>query len=521
MSTDNIILDQDKRFSQACIWQAQREYYSEEGTQAWATVPFYITSNPFIANCYANVVASFIEDAIAINEGAINEPFYILELGTGSGQFSFYVLKRLIQLLELPRFEDVKLRYIMSDFTDSNIEAWRKHDALRPFVTSGVLDFAKFDVESDQQINLTEQKTTLKSDDFKNPLIVFANYLFDSVPVDLFSIDKGKLSESLVTLSTGKNNISEQRPKNWKNVKAKYSANAINGNYYEDKILDNILKEYKENIEETKLQFPIGSIRCVQNLQKLSNHKLFVVASDKGYSDLEQLEDLDYQELDSHGSFSMMVNFHAIARYFELAGGDVFLPIPHDSLLTATFMEGMELEELPTLQATLESNLNGFTPIDYFNVQDHMTDSAKRCNLNQLCGYLALSEWDPYIFSQVTERIHEVLDDSDDDTLEYLEHNLPKIIDNFYFVPETEDVYFEVGLIYHELENYDDAAPHYLKSIELFGEDYSPIFNLGICYFNQKKFKEAKAHFEHALKLNSKSKEAKEWLGKAEKKTGN
>src|SRR5436190_2796849 len=100
-SANKVVLEQHKRFSECMFFTMQREYFDQEGINAWVNqVPFYITSNPFIANCYAQLVISFIRDWTRKHPESKNHPFYIMELGTGSGRFSYYVVKTLEQMLK-------------------------------------------------------------------------------------------------------------------------------------------------------------------------------------------------------------------------------------------------------------------------------------------------------------------------------------------------------------------------------------------------------------------------------------
>src|SRR6202008_3024750 len=50
-----IVIEDKKRLSQSLIWKLQRAFYASSGPLAWKPngVPFYITSNPHIARCYA------------------------------------------------------------------------------------------------------------------------------------------------------------------------------------------------------------------------------------------------------------------------------------------------------------------------------------------------------------------------------------------------------------------------------------------------------------------------------------
>ena len=97
LSKDEVILQQDMPLSKSWLWDMQHEFFEREGINAWVNqVPFYITSNPYIANSYANIIIRFMQDRV--KRGSYNplEPFYIIELGAGSGKFSFYIIKRLM-----------------------------------------------------------------------------------------------------------------------------------------------------------------------------------------------------------------------------------------------------------------------------------------------------------------------------------------------------------------------------------------------------------------------------------------
>src|SRR5690348_10050798 len=129
----------------------QREYFDKESINAWVNqVPFYITSNPFIAHCYAQVVLHFILDWVQKNPSAKQHPFYILEPGTGSGRFSFFVIKTLRELLEALQIEDIRLCYVMSDVTRNNINYYEKHPALQPYIEKGLIDFAIYNLETEK-----------------------------------------------------------------------------------------------------------------------------------------------------------------------------------------------------------------------------------------------------------------------------------------------------------------------------------------------------------------------------------
>jgi len=57
LKENTTILEQDRPLSQSVLWNFQREFYKREGMEAWNwQVPFYVTSNPYIANSYASLI---------------------------------------------------------------------------------------------------------------------------------------------------------------------------------------------------------------------------------------------------------------------------------------------------------------------------------------------------------------------------------------------------------------------------------------------------------------------------------
>ena len=253
MSENKIILEKEIRFSQSIMWGDQKKYYDEKGIGAWEDdVPFYITSNPFIAHSYANVAIRFIQDWVNKNPDAKKHAFTFLELGAGTGQFSFYFLKNLMSLRSDLKLDEIKIRYIMSDLTTNSFEFWGSHHALKPFVDAGILEFLAFDLYHPKKEDI---KTV-------NPLIIIANYLFDSVGTDVFCVKDGQLHESLVILKTDESNLIDGKPRDWEKVEIEYIDKPIHEKYYGG-LYDDVLFSYEKKLTSTHFQFPIASLQAI------------------------------------------------------------------------------------------------------------------------------------------------------------------------------------------------------------------------------------------------------------------
>eukprot|EP00953_Heterococcus_sp_UTEX-ZZ885_P032484 16964-Heterococcus_DN1.PRE.9 len=153
-------------------------FYDRKGVESWSQgiVPHFITCNSFIGRSYAHVLCGFLRDCMSAKSTMPldqNEPLYIIELGTGSGKFSFFMLKALLAMKDMCDFPMAKIVYVMTDFTESNFKFWADHPALKPFVDCGQLDMAIFDAVNDTTIKLSRSGVELTPESVVNPICAY------------------------------------------------------------------------------------------------------------------------------------------------------------------------------------------------------------------------------------------------------------------------------------------------------------------------------------------------------------
>src|SRR5262249_24696687 len=232
-----------ERLSQSLLWRLQRNYFERHGIEAWRSgaVPHHITSSPFIADAYARVVLGFLRDCRVLDH---SQPVHIVELGSGSGRFAYSFLKKFLNLYRNSSLKEIPVKYVMTDFTNRNLEYWRTHPSLVPFIEERSLDLARFDLEHDVQIELLDSGEILSPATLRNPLIVISNYVFDSTPQDAFLAAEENLFEILVTLTTPEPEVDTEDPDILSRVEVSAHENLINGNYYDDPKWNRILLDY-------------------------------------------------------------------------------------------------------------------------------------------------------------------------------------------------------------------------------------------------------------------------------------
>src|SRR5205085_7298232 len=108
----------------------------------------------------------------------------------------------------------------------------------------------------------------------KNPVVVLANYFFDSIPQDAFYIQDGKLYESLITLSSSQEEADLNDPELLNHIEISYENHPASARYYDDPELDRILQTYQERLSATHLLFPCAALNCIRGLQHLSGGRM-------------------------------------------------------------------------------------------------------------------------------------------------------------------------------------------------------------------------------------------------------
>lgn len=489
------------RLSQSGLWERQRQYYHEKGVEAWntGTVPHYITNNPVIANAYADLVVAHLEDLAREKKLNLKKPVHVVEMGGGSGRLAFLILRRLEALSKLL---PVKVRYVLTDFTTTNLGHWREHPSFAPFFADGRLDLAQFDVENDSVLNLEMSGDVL--DGSGNPVFFLANYLFDTLTQDCFAVEGGVLKEALPTISYEQ----ETATVSYSYVEAAEAP-------YGRQDYDAILAQYAKTLGDTCFLFPVGPLKCLENLIRVGGERACLITADKSWSRWEDLVGAGEPSLVAHGpSFSMTVNFHAMGLYWQGRGGHVFHTAARDSMLQIScFCLGLPEKALAKTSWVFHEKIDDYGPLDFFNLKGAITEAAETKNLRFCLEVLRLASWDPEVLFELADsmsaaRVEEM------STLNKREIflALTRTWANYFPIGEAKDVPFEVARILFRMEYFEQSLVFYEESLRLFGPHKMTHHNMGLCYYYLRRLGQAKAAFEKALELDPGYGAAREWL---------
>jgi len=486
-ASENSILESNQRLSQSLLWKHQRNFFISQGIEAWNTgkVPHYATSNPLIAKAYGNVVFGFLRDCNLNTQTPLDltQPVYIVELGSGSGRFSYHFLKQFFEDYGTSTLGEIPVKYIMTDFAQQNLDYWQSHPKLHPFVNQGLLDFAQFDIEKDSTLKLVHADEILDSSNLKNPLIVIANYFFDSIPHDLFHIDNGVLYETLITLTTPTSHPESKETTELESIQISYTDSIITADsYYDDPALNVVLKDYQNSLKSTYLLLPITALNCLSKLRQLSSDRLLFLSGDKGYSSEDSLEGRGIPNLTKHhGCFSFMVNHHAIAQYTNNQGGQALIPNHlHRSLDISAFLwYGGDCVET---HHAYENTINQASPDDFFALKKALEPHFNTLSLKEILAYLRLSRWDFKIFFGCFHSLMQQVATTSEQLHQEIFTAIQNVWATYYFIGEEQDLPLHLSMVLYQMGYYSWAIEFLDHSRSLYGDDPGIYYNKAMCY---------------------------------------
>jgi tetratricopeptide (TPR) repeat protein len=530
-------------------------FYDRKGVDSWAQgiVPHFITSNAFIGKSYAKVLQGFIDDCT--RPGAkipidVNEKIYIIELGTGSGKFSFFMLKALEEMCDTCQFPFENFCYVMTDFTEKNFEFWKEHPGLRGYFERGVLDAAIFDAVADTTMSLWRSGEVLQPGSCKNPICVVANYLFDTLYHDIFQVNGGTLYEGLV--ETGSNRAEEPdplHPEIISRLSNRYKYNKISEDYYGSEDcggvhLKRMLYWYRQYFKNTaagaSILVPIGALRAIHRLCKFSGNRAIFISGDKGNNNPDQFSGLMDPHIAVHGSFSLMVNYHAISQFFSSCGGFTLNnPQEEASLKVSTFVmmpseRDMHVREkwnvetpvrlseerakcFPYLSRSFQDSMESFGPNDFFVLQKSLKEDSSEPSLRAVIVLLKLGDWDPDVFFKFRDTLLNQAPQAGPKLRNDIVRGLPRVWANYYAMDSEKDIAFELGRFYYGIRDYENALKFYSISIGEIGPHHVTFHNQGLCFYSLGQLEASLTYFQKAKDFNSEYEKAKSWHTKVTK----
>ncbi|MBU3191707.1 tetratricopeptide repeat protein [Clostridium bowmanii] len=502
-----VILEAEKQLSQSMVWKLQNDFFAKQGPEAWTRgiVPQYITTNPYIANLYAKIIFGYLRDYAARTDIDKNSTIYIMELASGVGRFTYTFLKRFLHIIKNSSLKGLKFKYIVTDFSEKNIKYWQNHSSLKPYFDSGILDCATFDITKDEELHLRNSGEILASGSLKNPLILIANYTFDSLPQDTFYVNEGEIFEGLITITSPEVKVYPEDKSILAGLDYYYTDKQIQGdNYYEDDNINKILLYYKNHLEDTSFSLPIMAMRCISRLKRLFNDDIILISSDKGYKNEKAMLENSHPFLSKHGCISMTVNFHCLEQYFKNLGGKAIHSIyDHENINMSLFLLSSGSQDFVETSMVYNEIIESIGPDDFYILKKAAVSHCESLETRQILTFIRFTVWDARTFRECYNILLERIDTEENFPLEELIMVMNKVWDHYFPIGEEGDLAYYIGLLFSYVGYDSDALRFFEYSHELYGASAEIYYRIGVCSYNLNQIEKALEYTERSLALDS------------------
>ena len=494
-----VVVEDGVRLSESRLWGLQRAFFAGQDPLSWSRnrVPSYVTTNAFIARAAARVVMGFLDDAREGRLGAVPARVDVLELGAGSGRFAYGVLRELERRLAHAPPGTPRARYVLTDLDEAPLRALRESPRLARFVDAGLLDFAMLDAEAEaRDVRLLASGETLAAEG-GGPLVVLANYVFDGIRTDVFEVRGGVLLESRLRLACPEG-LDPMDPATLPRFVTSFEPEPAGEAPYGDPEWDALLHAYASRLSEGHVLFPIATLRLLRRLRAMAGGRLLVLASDRGHVHEAALLGLEAPHLARHGSFSLDVNFHALAQHARATGGHAVLPSHHPAHLATVALLWGAAHPGRAAQAYRDAYDEG-GPEDAYLLKKTLERQTERLDAERALAWLRLAAWDADVFLRCAPALLAGLDAAGPalrlDLLDAARH----VHDAFYPIGEREDAAFILGELFQALDAVPEAEASFLESARLHGRTAQTLHRLALCASAQHRLPEALRLVEEAL----------------------
>ncbi len=504
-------------FSQSILWKKQKEYYQSLVIQdSWAkgVIPFFPTSNNFIATQYAYMIESIINDKLE----TIDKPINIIELGCGHGRFSYLLLKTLEELFKHKKVsqEQLPFRYIMTDISSKNINFWKHHPKMQKFIDNNILDFALFDITDPEGIVL-DSGSSLDSSLSANSNIVISNFVTSALAYDIFKIKDNKLYECSAQYNKSIDSIpSEQFNDAIKQSKINFTLKEVNPDYYQNKEMNKILKSYLDEFENAAIDFPVDVIKTFDYFQHKSKD-LYWFLSDEAYLSSKYFNNRNpgVYKLDT-GSFSNTINLDALKQYIQTKNYKIIsqqIPnVKFDTYLISHFDHYHSETSIPIHRA-----INGFNANDFKRTYAEQLSNDK-LRSKEVLSLIKLSDYDAVNLTNFSSQLLSMSQSKHRFIIESAILYTTKCWNNYFDIGEDFDMGYSTGRIFRRLKQYEQAIECFNYTLSQNSKNYRAYYYIGLCYEGLNKYAEASDSYQHCLKLHSNYSKAQKRFKSCQKK---
>ena len=489
-------------FSRSPVWRLQKQYYENiDIAESWGSgdIPFEATSNPFIADRYARVILSYL---LYLSASCDSVQINILETGVGHGRFSFMLIRRLLGLLE-DRLPAAAFRYIMTDVSEKNLEAWKEHPKLQPFIEQGILEFAQLDVVDLHDTRLEIANTDLRTALNGQPLILISNFMLCALPYDIYRVKEDNLFHCCVSVEEKDLNFADEDPRSiLDNLRYNFSYEPYAPGFYDKAPINDVLESYPDHISEGTFTYPIHIMNLYDFFSAACGAEMLWLITDEAIVKQSQLNGgRAVVGKIANGTLSNRVNLHALGLYIEPHNMSVHYPA-HPDRNTDTYLLAPKNPALHQALQIKDGFTDQFRPKSYYFLMKSLSDAPPKLTADALIALFELTLDDPSVIKLYDAELLEFTQDIRGWRRRYLREAVARCWANHYDIGEEYDMAFTVGRLLVQLGSPRRAIPILRDCTQARPDNIQAWHALGKSYQARSELNLAIASFQRVLALD-------------------
>jgi hypothetical protein len=222
----------------------------------------------------------------------------------------------------------------------------------------------------------------------------------------------------------------------------------------------------------------------VRDLARLSDRRLLLLSGDKGFAREDLLGGRAAPEIAVHGSFSLMVNYHAIGRWFEHRDG-TYLHTSHlrSSLSVVACLLGTPPGGTVETRLAFDEAIERSGPDDFFDLKKSMEIRREDLSLEQILAWMRFSGWDSNVVLGYLPALMELAGTAP----ELLRREICRMVQEVWKacapLVVQEDLAFQLGVLLCAIEHFEEALGLFHESVRLYGANPATLYNIALCLF--------------------------------------
>jgi hypothetical protein len=504
------ILQKSLPYPDSLIWQLHRRYFHEAGSAAWGSgsVPSRITSNRRAAYQNARVVL----EALRQQNIAADETVFILEVGSGSGQFAVNFLNCFQSICaeeSEPLFE--RLHYMVTDYALPNLKALSVHPGLTEYLDQGRVGLYLNDVlKPNDLVQLDGSRFEPVAGMFS---AVIANYVHCVLPMTIFRKKDGKYYEKHISIEMENDaqtvtnngeridlfaNVLEPGLMAKFNLVPRYDPVSLD-DYIATPQIRQAVRAVADGSGLTTIPVPVGTCLHLMGLQPFLKTNGICLISDKGFVDRDVMDGDNPFLPTIHGnSLAHQVNFPLVASFARSAGFSVIGTTENNDILKTMLLVNGRKTPLSLVDQFRELFVESNGNIDASDFVKAANDYYRAKKWEEAAVFykkgLRLRQNSPFLLMRLAGCLQKL--GKMDAALDCCRHG--KAAD----VSRSLDFDFEQGRILYNQKKCAEALKHFEISEAQFGGCKQGYYNMGLCWAGMKQLKKAHAAYAKALEID-------------------